>query len=230
MNAENNMTIWNKVKQPPNDALKPIQAGRLKGKTDISPQWRMEVMTELFGPVGIGWNYEIGRLWTEPGAGGEVFAFALVSVWFYQDGKPSEKFPGIGGSMLVQGEKAGLHNNDEAFKMAVTDALSVALKALGVASDIYRGKFDGSKYRDDVPEQEAPQEYKFKPPTANRKTIEERRADAHRFLNDNLKHLILGQEELFRAKIDACDNHADMAAIAVAMKAAIEKQAQEAIY
>jgi len=30
--------------------------------------------------------------------------------------------------------------------MAVTDALSVALKMLGVAADIYLGRWDGSKY------------------------------------------------------------------------------------
>ena len=32
--------------------------------------------------------------------------------------------------------------------MAVTDALSTALKMLGVAADIYSGRWDGSKFRD----------------------------------------------------------------------------------
>ena len=32
--------------------------------------------------------------------------------------------------------------------MAVTDALSVALKSLGVASAVYEGLWDGSKYRE----------------------------------------------------------------------------------
>jgi uncharacterized protein YajQ (UPF0234 family) len=37
--------------------------------------------------------------------------------------------------------------------MAVTDAISVAMKMLGVAADIYAGKFDGSKYlRETKPE------------------------------------------------------------------------------
>ena len=43
-------------------------------------------------------------------------------------------------------EKSGPHVSDEAFKMALTDALSVALKMIGVAADIYLGLFDGSKY------------------------------------------------------------------------------------
>ena len=48
--------------------------------------------------------------------------------------------------MLVEKEKAGLHFNDEAYKMAETDALSVAMKALGVGANIYSGMSDGSKY------------------------------------------------------------------------------------
>ena len=39
--------------------------------------------------------------------------------------------------------------NDEGYKMAITDALGTAMKVIGVAADIYRGNFDGSKYRED---------------------------------------------------------------------------------
>lgn len=142
-----NLKLWNDVKQPPATALKEIQAGRLKGKSDINPQWRYQVMTEQFGPCGVGWKYTIDKLWTEP-AGNEVFAFALVSVYIKDGDAWSEPIPGIGGHMLMEQERAGLHANDEGFKMAVTDALSVALKMLGVAADIYMGKWDGSKYAD----------------------------------------------------------------------------------
>ena len=31
-------------------ALRQIEAGKLKGKTDINPQWRYKAMTEAFGP------------------------------------------------------------------------------------------------------------------------------------------------------------------------------------
>lgn len=144
-----NMKLWNAVKRPPESALKPISAGRLRGKTDISPQWRLQVMTEQFGPCGHGWSYSIERLWTEPGIDGQVFAFAQVSV--YTQGT-NVGVPGVGGSMLIAKESGGLHHNDEAFKMAVTDALSVALKSLGVAADIYLGLWDGSKYKTEKPE------------------------------------------------------------------------------
>ena len=44
---------------PPQDALKPITAGRLKGKSDINPQWRIQALTEQYGICGVGWAYEI---------------------------------------------------------------------------------------------------------------------------------------------------------------------------
>lgn len=152
-----NLRYWNKLHKPPASVLKPIQAGRLKGKSDINPQWRMQAMTETYGPCGEGWGYTIDKLWLERAAmvkskegnhmAEEVAAFALVSVWYRKDdGEKSEPIPGIGGSMFTEMEKYGPFNSDEAFKMAVTDGLSVAFKALGVAAEVYLGNFDGSKY------------------------------------------------------------------------------------
>jgi hypothetical protein len=149
----NNMQIWNNLKQPPKNALKTIGAGRLKGKTDINPQWRYQAMTEQFGPCGMGWKYEIKRLWIEPTIDSQVMAFAEVAVYIKDGDKWSDSIPGIGGSMMVAKEKSGPYASDECFKMAVTDALSVALKMLGVAADIYGGLWDGSKYLTSEPQQ-----------------------------------------------------------------------------
>ena len=142
--------IWNKLKCPPADALKKITGGRLSGMTDINPQWRLEVMTSIFGPCGIGWKYTIDRTWREDASEGQAFAFAAVSVYIKRGESWSDAIPGTGGSMLVEKERNGLHASDEGYKMAITDALSVALKALGVGADIYRGKWDGSKYEKPV--------------------------------------------------------------------------------
>jgi len=142
-----NLEIYDKLKRPPENVLKPITAGRLKGKSDINPQWRIKAMTEQFGPCGIGWKFTIDRTWTEQGDNMQVMAFVVVSVFIKQGETWSEAIPGVGGSMLVVRETSGLHSSDEAFKMATTDALSVAFKYLGVAADIYMGLWDGSKYK-----------------------------------------------------------------------------------
>ena len=52
---------------------------------------------------------------------------------------------GIGGNTIQQIEKGKLVTNDEAYKMAYTDALSVACKMLGMGADIYWDK-DPTKY------------------------------------------------------------------------------------
>lgn len=152
-----NLEKYNRMKQPPADRLKTIAGGALKGMSDINPQWRYEIMTEVFGQCGIGWWYSIDELWERVGANDEVMCFARVTVYTSENGVASQGIPSVGGSRLINYNKNGLQNNDEAYKMAITDALGTAMKMLGVAADIYAGKWDGSKYKD---ESEAPKQPK----------------------------------------------------------------------
>lgn len=148
----NNLKIWNSVKQAPNEFLKRIEFGYLKGKSDINPQWRLMAMTQAFGPVGHGWTYRIVRTWSETAPCGTMMAFAEVAVKTKYEGEWGEEFFGIGGSQIAELAKGNIKANDEGYKMAVTDALSVAFKAVGVAADIYLGNYDGSKYKRDLSE------------------------------------------------------------------------------
>ena len=149
-----NLHIWNQVCRPPEMALKKIAGGRLSGMTDIKPQWRYKVMTEVFGPCGSGWSYDIVEKWTEQGPTGEVMAFIMINLKI----KGYEySIPGLGGSALIAKETAGLRASDEAYKMATTDALSVAMKLLGVGADIYMGLWDGSKYKAVEPQKITPE-------------------------------------------------------------------------
>ena len=154
-----NLRIYNAVRAVPPEAQRPIQAGRLKGKTDINPMWRIKALTEQFGPCGEGWGYTIDRLWIDEGAKGEKCANAMISLWYKkEDGTRSEPVIGIGGNMLVSNEKNGPYTSDECYKMALTDAISVACKALGVGADVYWSA-DRTKYtRSDSPPQSAPDE------------------------------------------------------------------------
>ena len=146
-----NMRIYDAVRAVPEEAKRAITAGRLKGKTDINPMWRIKALTEQFGPCGDGWGYTIDRLWIEDGAKGEKCANAMISLWYKrEDGTRSEPVIGIGGNMLVANEKNGLYTSDECYKMALTDAISVACKALGFGADVYWSA-DRTKY---TPQQE----------------------------------------------------------------------------
>lgn len=145
MGIMENMEIYSKVRAVPDSARKTINAGRLKGMTDINPQWRIRVLTETFGPCGFGWKAEPVNKWLEPAPNGEIAAFCDILLYIKVDGEWSEGIPGTGGSMFVAEEKSGPHVNDEAYKMAMTDAISVAAKMLGVGADVYWAT-DATKY------------------------------------------------------------------------------------
>jgi len=150
-----NMELWNKVSRPPLSALKKITGGRLSNMTDVSPQWRYQIMTETYGPCGIGWKFTVDKKWREEGSEAQIMCFADITLYVKTENGWSEGIPGSGGSMLVEKESKGMHTSDEGYKMAVTDALSVAMKMLGVAAEIYLGNFDGSKYRTGNPPAES---------------------------------------------------------------------------
>ena len=141
-----NLKIWNDLKQVPPHCLKPIAAGRLKGMSNVSPQWRLQAMTHQFGICGFGWKYVITNKWLEDASDNQKVAFVDVDLFINIDGKWSDAIQGTGGSSFIAKEKNGMYTSDEAYKMALTDALSVAMKCIGVASDVYLGNFDGSKY------------------------------------------------------------------------------------
>jgi len=153
-----NLRIYEAVRSVPGEALKPIEAGRLKGKSDINPMWRIKKLTEIYGPCGIGWKYVITRQWTELGANEEIAAFTNIELFVKEDEKWSEAIPGTGGSMFVAKERNGLYVSDECYKMALTDAISVSCKALGIGADVYWNG-DRTKYTTPViPKSEKHQE------------------------------------------------------------------------
>ncbi len=141
----NNLDIYNAVRNVPKEAKKPIQGGRLKGMTDINPMWRIKALTEQFGPCGIGWRYEIKGKHLETGGNNEIASFVDINLFVKIGDAWSEAIPGTGGSMFVAKERNGLYTSDECFKMALTDAIGVACKALGLGADVYWDS-DTTKY------------------------------------------------------------------------------------
>ena len=164
-----NLRFYKAFGSTPKEAQKTIAAGKLKGMTDINPMWRIKALTEKFGPQGEGWKLEIKDMWTTGNSDqSEVAAWCLVNLYYKLDsGEWSAPVPGIGGSKLF-GKGVGDGINDEAYKMAYTDAIAIACKGLGMSADIYfskdRTKYDlassasvpASSPADDIPEAPAP--------------------------------------------------------------------------
>lgn len=140
-------SIWKALERTDPKATKPFQrAGGFRG-TQIDPAWRLQMMTEVFGPVGKGWGYEQLE-WTIA----ERMVFICCRVW-YIDPETSEKFftgPQWGGTEMVRRARDGSERpDDECFKMSMTDAIGKCMLQIGLAADIYLGMFDDSKYREE---------------------------------------------------------------------------------
>lgn len=148
MNAMSGIELYNKVKTPPDGTTKPIEGGNLAGYTNINPQWRIQALTETYGLCGFGWKFDVTNKETYNCPDGKILLYLEVALYVrMEEGGPwSEPIYGWGGDMIIEKNKNGLVANDEAYKMALTDALGNAAKCLGVGADVYAGKFDGSKY------------------------------------------------------------------------------------
>ena len=162
---EENLIVYNKLREVPQEAQKKITGGRLNGMTDIKPMWRIEKLTEVFGPVGIGWHTQTLKKELINGANGEMIA--IVDIELYVNYKKplgleedlwSVGIEGSGGSSFIAKEKNGLYTSDECFKMAYTDALSVACKSLGMGANVYWGD---SKYNTNEITEEDAKQFRF---------------------------------------------------------------------
>ena len=78
--------------------------------------------------------------------GDEICVFVVIELYVKYEGEWSRAIPGTGGSKLATKERNGVYVSDECYKMATTDALSVACKNLGIGADVYwkegRTKYD----------------------------------------------------------------------------------------
>lgn len=155
-----NLDLYNRFREVPNDAKKKITGGRLNGKTDINPMWRIKCLTEAFGPCGIGWYYEVTNQWLETGNNGEIAGFCNINLYVKDGDNWSKPIFGTGGSAFIAKESKGLYTSDEVFKMALTDAISVACKALGMGANVY---WDSDKTKYDRPVEESAKAAKAEP-------------------------------------------------------------------
>lgn len=144
-----NLALWHAVEKTDPSHVKAITGKSYQG-TSPKPHYLIHKATETFGPVGIGWGFTIENERIEEGAGGERMHIARVKVWFKWDGERGE-VEHIGGTQFSGTRKSGQPFTDEdAPKKSVTDALVKALSMIGFAGDIFMGRYDDSKYVNDL--------------------------------------------------------------------------------
>ena len=155
-----NLDLWNRYYMPPPEATKNPEAIKAGFKcTSIDAMWRVQVATELFGPMGIGWGIEVIDDRVIDGApimdadgkeGIEKVHVVRIKLWYEWQGKRGE-VTHFGQTAFVSRTGNGSNKpykfvtDEEAPKKSLTDAMGKALSMIGVGAAVYMGKFDGDK-------------------------------------------------------------------------------------
>lgn len=148
-----NLALWHQVEKTDPAHVKAITGKSYKG-TSPKPHWIVMKATETFGPIGISWGFTVDER-IERGAlisDGfyEQMHIAKVKVWFKWNGERGE-VEHIGGTTFSGKYASGkIFTDEDAPKKSVTDALIKALSMIGFAGDIFMGRFDDSKYVQEV--------------------------------------------------------------------------------
>lgn len=135
--SNNNLRLYEELRAVPKEAQKAFNNGRFSG-TDINPMWRIKKLTETFGAAGLGWYTEVVYRHIQEAPDGTIATFIGINLYVKYGDEWSKPIYGEGGNTFASKTKSGyLSVTDEAFKMAYTDALSNATKALGLGADVW---------------------------------------------------------------------------------------------
>lgn len=160
-----NMRIWDKVERTDPSFTKKGKVGGQEIFT-ISGQYMIRRATETFGPLGIGWGFDIieERFDQGPeifgGEGGktvigrEIAHTVRICLWYILDGQKGE-VQGYGCTPFSYRSKYGVTTDGEAPKKSLTDSIKKCLSFLGFSADIFLGMFDDPDYLESVKEEEA---------------------------------------------------------------------------
>lgn len=124
------------------------RSGGFKG-TAQNPTYAIKKMTDTFGPAGMGWGTGKPEFQFVSGPDGETLVYCTLSLWYLDDGKINTVW-GVGGDSAVLKNSYGIKCDDEACKKSFTDAMTNAMKFIGMAADLHLGMFDDSKYVNDL--------------------------------------------------------------------------------
>lgn len=164
----NNLKIWDQVSTTETSATSTYKGpGGFQG-TAINTMSMIHKATEVFGPIGIGWGYEIIEERFDEGApitkkveelGHDVeIAKAVthtlrIKLWAMIDGQRAE-IENYGHTPFVYGNKYGIQTDGEASKKSLTDAIKKCLSMFGFSADVFMGMHDDPEYINAMREQE----------------------------------------------------------------------------
>lgn len=158
---QENMAIWEKVCKTDPSATK---SAKVNGQqiSSIDGYWVIRQATEQFGPLGIGWGYDVlEERWDDGkpfGVKQEDGSIATIiskthtiklKLWYMLDGKRGE-ITQYGHTQAIYRSSYGVSDDGEAPKKSLMDAIKKSLSMLGFCADVFMGQFDLPEYREQL--------------------------------------------------------------------------------
>lgn len=167
----NNLSIWKQVQRTDPRFTKPLEGVGFTG-TSINSTYMFMRATEIFGPIGEGWGYEVleekfidGKPLVEPvldernkqvatrflrDGDGALFCEQNHSIkirfWYIIECETRGEFESYGATPYRYQTNYGIKVDAEAIKKSLTDAIKKALSMLGFSSDVFMGMHDNPEY------------------------------------------------------------------------------------
>ena len=157
-----NLSIWNKV-----CTTDPAYTKQYKGPggftgTAINAIYMIRRASELWGPVGEKWGYDIIEDRIDDGAPiidpvtksysqhCEKVHTMKICLWYPSGAEAPARVYGYGHTAMVYINKFGVQTEQEPAKKSLTDAIKKCLSMLGFSADIFLGNFDDENYVESI--------------------------------------------------------------------------------
>ena len=170
--AQNNLGIWKRVMRTDPRYTKPIEGAGYVG-TSINSEYMFMRATEIFGPIGTGWGFDIVEEKMITGApmseavfeGGKIIGnrilrdadgsilfeqnHSLLIEFWYVLNRTKGRVTAYGATPYMYKTRRGFMADGEVMKKSLTDAIKKSLSMLGFSADVFLGWHDMPEYREE---------------------------------------------------------------------------------
>lgn len=166
-----NMKIWRSVMRTDPRYTKDLAGVGFEG-TSINAEYMVMRATEIFGPIGTGWGFEVMEDRMLPGApmseaiyedkkfiGNRLLRDGdgtliteknhsiKIKFWYAIEGDIRGEVEAYGATKYLYKTRNGITCDGEAQKKSLTDAIKKALSLLGFSADVWLGLYDQAEYK-----------------------------------------------------------------------------------
>lgn len=137
-----NLALWEKHEDIDPKFTKAI-TGRDYGGTSPNPQYVIKCLTDLFGPVGLGFGWRVVAEGFQP-FGDTSLHWCRIEFWHTDRANTFEAYGQTKAAYVTS--KGTMRVDEDAPKKSLTDAIVKAASQIGVAANIFLGRWDDQKY------------------------------------------------------------------------------------